>query len=58
MFLSAKANATLEQARHAEMKINMSRDAAMMSLKRAQEAHKQARNASMRMNHLIEVTNA
>jgi len=37
------------------MTVNMSRDAAMMSLERAMEAQRQAQNASKRMNQLIMV---
>jgi hypothetical protein len=40
----------------AEMRVNMSRDVASMALERAMVAHMQAKNASMRMNQLIEVS--
>jgi len=46
---------TLDQAMAAVVKVNMSRDVAEMSLASAMEANQQARNASMRMNQLIQV---
>lgn len=54
-FLTAKANETLEEVKNAEVMANMTLEAAEQAMMRAMEADEQAKNASSRMDNLIQV---
>ena len=54
-FLTAKANETLEEVKNAEVMANMTLEAAEQAVTRAMEADEQAKNASSRMDNLIQV---
>jgi len=54
-FLTAKANETLEEVKNAEVMANMTLEAAEQAVMSAMEADEQAKNASSRMDNLIQV---
>lgn len=51
----AKANEALEEVRNAEVMVNMTKEAADKAVMRAMDALARARNASDRMDKLIQV---
>ena len=55
LLLLAKANETLEEVKRAEVMVNMTKQAAETAVMRAMEADQRAKNASVRMDQLIQV---
>ena len=55
LLLLAKANETLEEVKRAEVMVNMTKRAAETAVMRAMEADQGAKNASVRMDQLIQV---
>ena len=51
----SKANETLEEVKRAEVMVNMTKQAAETAVMRAMEADQRAKNASVRMDQLIQV---
>ena len=55
LLLLAKANETLEEVKRAEVMVNMTKQAAETAVMRAMEADQRAKNASVRMDQLVQV---
>ena len=56
LLLTVKAKEMLKEVHDAEMMVNMTREAADQAMMRAMDAAQQARNASSRMDQLIQVS--